>query len=173
MFEFIKAAAAKYASHKLALPIMALYGLIGNVVEVVPVSWVLSVFVALNPKQWKLFVISGVLGATIGVMVLTWMFHRWGLSWIIDRYPNLVNSSGWQSAELWVAQYGVLTLAVLAASPIALTPALAACGLMKMPILWAGGAVFIGKIGKYGVVAMVAKRAALASHNYSKKRKFI
>ena len=169
MLAFLKAGAARYASHPLAIPVMALYGFIGTIVEIVPVTWVLSAFVALNPKRWKRFLAAGVLGASVGAVLLTWIFHRWGLAWIVAHYPSLVNSSGWQSAEVWIAQYGIFVLVVIAASPLALTPALAACGLMKMPLASAGLAVLFGKLAKYSIVASIARKAGLASKNFSVK----
>ncbi len=146
---------------------MALYGFVGTIVEIIPVTWVLSIFVALNPKHWKRFVAASVFGASVGAILMTWVFHRWGLVWIVEYYPNLINSSGWQSAEVWVAQYGVFVLTVVAASPLALTPALAACGLMKMPLGFAGLAVLVGKLVKYSFVASIARKTKRASKKFS------
>lgn len=159
MFAYVRSFVAKYASHPLAVPLMALYGFIGTIIEIVPVTWVLSAFVALNQKQWKKFLAAGVFGASIGAATLTWMFHRWGLTWIVTNYPTLTDSPGWQSAEVWIAKYGVLALTAVAASPLALTPALAVCGLMKMPVGSAGLAVSLGKLAKYYVIASVTKKA--------------
>ncbi len=165
--EMVNATIARFASHRLAVPVMVLYGFIGTVVEIVPVTWVLSAFVAFDPKRWKKFLIAGSIGASGGAMLLTWVFHRWGLAWVNAHYPTLVGTSGWQSIETWVASYGVVALAGVAASPLALTPALAACGLMKMPLTWAGLAVFAGKTLKYAVVTLFARRASSAAWRFS------
>ena len=149
--------ALKYGSHPRSGPLLCLYALVATVIETIPVTFILSLLIAVNRKRWKHLVFYSVLGSAIGSVVLAWMFHRWGYAFIAEYYPGLVNSAEWKAIESWIAQYGMVAIAGFAAIPFPLTPAIALCGLMRMPLTSLFLAVLAGKAIKYSVTALTTR----------------
>jgi hypothetical protein len=67
--------------------------------------------------------------------------------------PHFVASHQWQGTVQWVARFGFLALATVAALPITHTPALIFCALLGMPPLEVFASFLIGKGIKYAVCA--------------------
>lgn len=133
---------------------------LGTLFESIPITILLSVSIAMNFRRWKSLYLTSVFGSALGALTLAFFIHHWGLPWISSHYPNVLNSSGWVSAERWVQSYGVFALPLVAALPIAQTPILIVCGLMKMPIALVFVSFFVGKLVKYGVVVYSVQRSA-------------
>lgn len=150
----------KYVSHPLCGAVLFIYAFVATVIETVPVTFVLSLLIALKKSRWKEFLILSVLGSSFGALLLAWLSHLWGYSLIASYYPGLVSSESWKAIEIWVARYGMWGVAGIAAVPLPLTPAIALCGLMRMPLFSLFVAVLIGKTIKYSVTAIIAHKAA-------------
>lgn len=150
----------KYASHPLCGLVLFFYALAATVIETVPVTFVLSLLIALKKSRWKAFLILSVLGSSFGALLLAWLFHSWGYSFVASYYPGLVGSESWKAIEVWIARYGMWGIVGVAAVPLPLTPAIALCGLMRMPLFSLFLAVLIGKTVKYSVTALIANKAA-------------
>lgn len=146
----------KYGSHPLSGPILFSYAFAATVIETIPVTFVLWLMVAMNRPRWKRFVFLSVLGSSLGSLVLAWVFHRWGYGLVVEYYPGLVKSSEWVSMESWISRFGMVAIAAVAAVPLPLTPAIALCGLMRMPLTLLFASVFVGKAVKYSFTAIVA-----------------
>lgn len=153
---------APYADHPL-LPLLV-FGLAfaATVIESVPVTVMLSALVVLRPRRSSTLLVTAAVGSASGAFVLATFFHAYGLPWMSSRFPSLIGSPAWMWGEQWVSRYGLFALAGAAALPVALTPFLAVCGLMRMSVAEVFVAILFGKLIKYGAVVWTVRRSAAA-----------
>lgn len=124
----------------------------------VPVGPVLMALVAVNPRRWRAVVLWSVLGSAVAGAVFTHLLGHFGSAWIAERLPQLAASKHWHYLVSWVSAYGFVTLAAIAASPFAQTPALILAALLGLPWLEVLGALMLGKGLKYSLVGAVTAR---------------
>ena len=125
----------------------------------VPVGPVLIALVALNPRRWRVVVVWAVLGSVLAGTLVTHLLGHYGMAWIDRQLPQLAASKHWHHLVDWAASYGFLTLAAVAASPFAQTPALILAAMLGMRWPMVFGAMLLGKGLKYAVVGVVTARA--------------
>ena len=126
----------------------------------VPVGPVLIALVALNPRRWRAVVVWAVLGSALAGTLFTHLLGHFGMAWIDRQLPQLSASKHWHYLADWAASYGFLTLAAVAASPFAQTPALILGAMLGMQWPTVFGALLLGKGLKYTVVGAATARAA-------------
>ncbi len=124
----------------------------------VPFAGLLVASVLLVPRRWLLIAAGASLGAAAGAVILYLVFHHLGWSQFIERYPDMVRSVAWRDATGWLGRYGVVSLLVIAALPLPLTPALVFAAISRLPVLEVISALWIGKLAKYLVYAWLAAR---------------
>lgn len=144
-------------------PIAALLSAGATLSLTVPVGPVLIALVALNPRRWRALVLWAMLGSAVAGALFTHLLGHFGMTWIDRQLPQLAASKHWHLLVEWTANYGFLTLAAIAATPFAQTPALILGALlgMRWPSVFA--ALLIGKGLKYGVIGAATARATRAS----------
>ena len=125
----------------------------------VPVGPVLIALVTLNPRRWRSVVVWMMLGSAVAGAVFTHLLGHFGMAWIDRQLPQLAASRHWHYLVQWTADYGFLTLAVIAATPFAQTPALILSALFGMGSPSVFGALLIGKGLKYTVIGAATSRA--------------
>ena len=125
----------------------------------VPVGPVLIALVALNPSRWRAVVVWAVLGSALAGTLFTHLLGHFGMAWIDRQLPQLSASKHWHYLADWAASYGFLTLAAVAASPFAQTPALILGAVLGMQWPTVFGALLLGKGLKYAVVGAATARA--------------
>lgn len=118
----------------------------------VPVVPLLMALVALNPRRWHALVLWSVLGSAVSGALFSHLLGQFGSAWISERLPQLAASKHWHYLVSWVSSYGFITLATIAASPFAQTPALILAGLLGLPWPAVFGALLLGKGLKYALV---------------------
>lgn len=121
----------------------------------VPVGPLLIALVALNPRRWRAVVLWSVLGSAVAGALFTHLLGHFGGAWIDDRLPQLASSKHWHYLVAWVSSFGFITLAAIAASPFAQTPALILAALLGLPWPEVFGALLLGKGLKYSIVGAV------------------
>jgi membrane protein YqaA with SNARE-associated domain len=125
----------------------------------VPVGPVLIALVALNPRRWRAVVVSAVLGSVVAGTLGTHLVGHYGMAWIDRQLPQLAGSKHWHYLVDWAASYGFLTLAAVAASPFAQTPALILAAMLGMKWPTVFGALLLGKGLKYALIGAATARA--------------
>ena len=88
-----------------------------------------------------------VLGSAAAGALFTHLLGHFGSAWINERLPRLKASKHWR-CTWWagVSTYGFVTLAAVAASPFAQTPALVLAALLGLPVTGeVFGALLLGK----------------------------
>ena len=125
----------------------------------VPVGPVLIALVALNPRRWRALVVWAVLGSVAAGTLGTHLLGHFGMAWIDRQLPQLAASKHWHYLVDWAASYGFLTLAAVAASPFAQTPALILGAMLGMRWPTVFGALLLGKGLKYAVIGAATARA--------------
>jgi len=124
----------------------------------VPFASLLVASVLLAPSRWRLIAAGASVGAAVGAAILYLVFHHLGWNQFIERYPDMVRSVAWRDATDWLGRYGVISLLVIAALPLPLTPALVFAAISRLPVLEVITALWIGKLAKYLVYAWVAAK---------------
>lgn len=124
----------------------------------IPVGPLLMALVALNPRRWRALVVWSVLGSAVAGALFTHLLGHFGGAWIDERLPQLAASKHWHYLVTWVSSYGFITLATIAASPFAQTPALFLAALLGLPWPEVFAALLLGKGLKYALVGAVTAR---------------
>lgn len=123
-----------------------------------PFVIVLIPAVLLAPRRWLLLgVLTGV-ASGVGGAVLVEIFQYMGRELVLERYPQIVQNVHWQMATEWLHRYGLLALAVIAASPVPQTPAIFFYSLAEPSTPGVLAAVGIGKTVKYVFLAWLTER---------------
>lgn len=144
-------------------PIAAILSAAATLSLTVPVGPVLIAVVALNPRRWRAVVLWAVLGSAVAGALFTHLLGHFGMAWMDRQLPQLASSKHWHLLVEWTANYGFLTLAAIAATPFAQTPALILGALLGMRWPSVFGALLIGKALKYAVIGAATARATRAS----------
>ena len=124
----------------------------------VPVGPMLMALVALNPRRWRAIVVWSVLGSALAGTLFTHLLGHFGSASINERLPQLAASKHWHYLVSWVSSYGFVTLAAIAASPFAQTPALILAALLGLPWPEVFAALLLGKGLKYSLIGAVTAR---------------
>ncbi|MBT9508644.1 hypothetical protein [Rhodoferax sp.] len=140
-------------------PLIAVLSAAATLSLTVPVGPMLIALVAFNPRRWRTVVVWSVLGSAIAGALFTHLLGHFGTVWINDRLPQLAASKHWHYLVSWVSSYGFVTLAAIAASPFAQTPALILAALLGLPWPEVVGALLLGKGLKYSLVGAVTAHA--------------
>lgn len=124
----------------------------------VPFASLLMAAVLLAPRRWVSIATLASLGAAVGALVLYLVFHHLGWNRLFAAYPDVVRSTAWRDATHWLEHYGVVSLSVIAALPVPLTPALMFAAISRLPVAEVIAALWLGKLAKYHVYAWLASR---------------
>jgi membrane protein YqaA with SNARE-associated domain len=122
----------------------------------IPFSSILILAVLLRRDRWKEIALLSSIASATGGLVLYIVFHHLGWPYLIEAYPDLVQSKAWIDATRWVTAYGTWALLVVAASPLPQTPALIFTAVSSLPPVEVFTALLLGKLVKYGAYAWLA-----------------
>lgn len=124
----------------------------------VPFASLLISAVLLARRRWFAVATWSSAGAAAGAALLYLVFHHLGWNRVFDAYPDLVRSVAWHDATQWLTRYGVISLLVIAALPLPLTPALAFAAISRLPATEVIAVLWLGKWIKYAVYAWLTAR---------------
>lgn len=152
--------------------LVALLAVISAGTGLYPYGPVLAVAVVFAPERWRSTYLAACLGAATGATLLALMVQSLvGQHLIAQYFPDLEYSPQWRLAQQWVAAYGSIALAVIAALPLPEIPPLLILALAKTPPPLIGLAIFCGKLCKYGIyifiVRLILKAIRLGLHKAS------
>jgi len=136
-----------------------------------PYGPVLVAAIVFAPERWRSTYLAACLGAATGATLLTLTVQSLDGNLIAQFFPGLDRSPQWARAEQWVAAYGSVALAVIAALPVPEIPPLLILALADTPPPLIGVAIFCGKLCKYGtyifLVRLLLKTLGLGTHKAS------
>ena len=165
--EFVRVTGLQRIAHRL-LPYVhrrwfpvtaAVFAFAATASMTVPVVPVLVSLVAIRRDRWRALAFWAVLGSTLAGTLFTCLVGHFGSAFLEARLPLLAQSKHWHYLVQWTASYGVVTLAAVAASPLAQTPVLVLAAVLGMKWPAVAVALVIGKTVKYGLVAALAAKA--------------
>lgn len=123
-----------------------------------PFVAVLIPAVLLSPGRWRTLGLLCGIASGCGAAVLVEIFQYLGSEFVFAHYPELLQSTAWQTASDWLQNWGLLAMLVIAGSPIPQTPALLFCALADLSSLGILVAVGVGKTVKYLFLAWATAR---------------
>ncbi len=138
--------------------VVALIALVSTSSFAFPFVVVLIPAVLLAPQRWLLLGVLSGLSSGLGGGLLLKVFHFMGQEMVIAHFPELLEWGHWQQASVWINDYGLCALALIAASPIPQTPAILSYSLAEPSLLGAMIAISIGKTIKYVLLAWLTVR---------------
>jgi len=118
-----------------------------------PFSAVLVAALWLTPHRWKALVVFSSLGGALGGILMIAGFQHLGWGPLHSAFPDLATSPTWQRVVRAIEDYGVASLAFVAAAPMPQTPALIIAASAKLNPLAVFLALCAGKIVKYSVLS--------------------
>ena len=119
----------------------------------VPFASLLVVAVLMAPRRWMPIAMWSSVGAALGGGLLYLAFHHIGWARLVESYPDVVRSRAWVDATGWLTTFGVISLLLIAAMPLPLTPALMFAAVSRLPMAEVLLALWLGKLVKYMVYA--------------------
>lgn len=147
---------AVHGNHLLLASMLLAMG--GTVSAVLPTTYVIIPAVMLAPKRWRSIATISALGSAIGALTLVVIFYHLGTAQIYSHFPALVTNASWIRVAKWTAQYGIVTLFLVAASPLPQTPALLFYAMVPHDNFYIFIAMLGGKVIKYWLFAWATTR---------------
>lgn len=126
----------------------------------VPVVPLLVSMVVLRRDRWLSLAMWAVLGSAMAGTLFAYLAAVYAMPLVDSQLPQLTQGRHWHYFTEWVGRYGVLALTVVAASPLAQTPALLLVGMLGMPWPAVALSLTMGKAAKYCAVAALASRTS-------------
>jgi membrane protein YqaA with SNARE-associated domain len=155
------------AAHRYYPAVLAAIAFFATVTFSFPFVLVLIPAVLLGPRKWLAIGLLCGLASGLGAAVLVEIFHHLGREVVLSRFPELDQLNGWHWAKEWLQTYGLITLLVIAASPMPQTPALLFCALAELSVPGVLIAVGVGKSTKYLFLAWATAHYPRRFLNYS------
>ena len=133
--------------------IVATVAFVATLSMAVPFAPFLALAVLIAPRRWKSITVCSSLGAALGGGLLYLAFHHLGWAGLVAAYPDVMRSQAWLDATRWLSNYGIVTLLIVAATPLPLTPALMVASISRLPATEVLLALWLGKFVKYAAYA--------------------
>lgn len=140
-------------------PLVSILAAIDLFVVVVPTDALLISNAALRPKRWLSIAIWVSAGSAFGSLLLAWAVGRYGDAGLAWLGIGLSDSGSWATASDWIRRYQGPALAVFAAGPFPLQPAVVLGALAKVPLDAVFFWVILGRGTKYLFFAWAATHA--------------
>jgi membrane protein YqaA with SNARE-associated domain len=151
---------APYADRPWFPPLAGFLAFAATLSFTVPVVPVLCTLVAINRRRWLWLALWAVLGSAAAGALFTHLLGHFGTAFLAEKLPQLVVSKHWHLLVKWVSSYGFISLAAIAVSPIAQTPALILAALLGMPWFEVFASLALGKGVKYTLMAALTAKTA-------------
>lgn len=135
--------------------VVALLAVISAGTATYPYSPVLIAAVVFAPQRWRVIYVAAALGAATGAGLLAMALQSVGDLALATLFSGFELSPRWADMQQWVAAYGSLALALIAALPVPEMPALLTLIVAKTPPGQIWLAVLAGKLVKYGLYIAV------------------
>lgn len=149
----------RHTGKKWFVPLLGFLAAIDNIVIVIPTDGLLISSSMLIPKRWLTFALSVTIGSMLGAMLLASIVEFQGLPWIIDHYPNLVQTKSWIWSQEFFENYGLLFVFVVGLSPLMQQPAVILAALVNTPLYKLALVIFFGRLIKFLLFSYIASHS--------------
>ena len=156
--QFLRKLLFASAGHRYYVPVVMLIAFAATATGAFPFVFVLIPAVLLTPRRWLQIGLLFGIASGFGGAVMVEVFHTMGRELVLEQFPQVLASAGWQQVSRWLDDYGLLALAFIAGSPIPQTPAVFFYSLANPSPLGAMIAIGLGKTIKYVCLAWLTER---------------
>jgi len=141
--------------HGLLLTCLAL-AFAGTTTAAYPVTAVVVPAALLAARRWRAVAVASAFGSALGATALVLVFHHLGWRQVYAHFPEMATHPAWAHVTAWTSSYGIVSLFVIAATPLPQTPALIFFGVVQPQYAGIFAAMLLGKLLKYGFFAWAA-----------------
>lgn len=127
-----------------------------------------SVFLA--PRRWLSLALWTATGSWLGVMLLGWLAQQFGLSAILEFYPELLKTPFWGLAHRFFADFGAWVVFVAGLAPVPLQPAVIVAAIAGTPLLKIGTVLMVAQVAKFGFLGYLASHAPQKLNRFTEVR---
>lgn len=140
------------------LPAVALLALADIFILIIPTDALLITAVLFKPKRWWFPATLVASGSALGALLLAGAV-QWDLDGLTRLFPALFESPSWKGTDAFLERYGIWALALFAAGPLPYQPAVVLVALSGATLPEIFFATYLGRGGKYYVLAYLASHA--------------
>lgn len=149
----------KFADRFWYAPLIALLGALDNFLIVIPNDGILVASCMLIPKRWALFGFSVAVGSTLGAVALSYVAESQGLPWVHEYFPAIETTTVWKWTENFFAQYGLIVVFAVSASPLMQQPVIILSALSHNSLPELAAVLFAGRFIKFMLMAYVGSHS--------------
>ncbi len=146
----------RYANRIWYPPLIGFLALLDNFIIVIPNDGILISSSMLRPKKWIIYSLCVAIGSTIGAVLLASIVELKGLPWIVEHYPNFIQSKSWLWSQDFFSHYGLIFLFVVSITPLMQQPAVILASLANASLYHIALIVFFGRFAKFLMMSFVA-----------------
>lgn len=146
------------------LPLIAVLTFLDIFVLFIPTDAILISSVLIQPKRWKQFVFAVALGAIISAIVLAFIVRQHGMPWLLDHYPQLMNSGLWLKLQGYFNEYGLWVILAVAMTPLSQQPTISLGALSDIHFMSLISVVSLGRFIKNLILGYVCIKAPHLLH---------
>ncbi|MBX9767726.1 MAG: hypothetical protein K2X47_10680 [Bdellovibrionales bacterium] len=126
---------------------------------IIPTDGVSVSATLLKPKKWIRIAFSIALGSTIGALLLTWLVKYHGTWMIATFFESALQSSSWIQAQGFIAEWGLISVCLVAMSFLPLQPIVVLAALSPLPWMQIVSWIFVGRLTKFLALGWVTSHA--------------
>ena len=130
-----------------------------SLIVIIPSDGILISSSMLTPKRWFWLALCTAFGSTLGAVVLAILVRHHGLPWILNVYPDLMQSKSWTMSLGFFEDYGLLLVFAVGMTPLMQQPAVILASLAQTPLAKLGFVMLGGRLVKYLVMAYLGSHA--------------
>jgi membrane protein YqaA with SNARE-associated domain len=111
------------------------------------------------PRRWLAFSFWSSLGSVIGAAIFSELIRIFGISTLLNWYPDLMKGAFVEDFSNWLQNYGFWPLIGAAISPLAQHPFVAIETIAGVSLITIVASLFIGRMLKYAIYTWLSKHA--------------
>lgn len=144
---------------------VALLAMISAGTGLYPFGPVIVAATVFAPDRWRTIYLGASLGAAVGGALCAVVVETAGIQMVDSVFPEIRHHAYWERSAYWIGEHGALALAAIAALPVPQMPALIVSALGELNPVAIGGALFIGKLIKYGLYVGAVRLVLATIHH--------
>lgn len=148
-----------YINRKWYTLLLGFLAFIDYFILIIPMDGILISSIMLHPKRWLSLAIGTAIGSTLGSLLFYLLIKHYGLSWILNVFPNLTSGSFWDWTLQFFDNYGIFLVFVIAATPLAQQPVVALAAISHTPFLQILIAVSLGRLIKCLIISYISSHS--------------
>lgn len=138
---------------------MALAAFSDYFIFIIPLDAIVAASFIASRKRWFRINVWTTLGSTLGAMVFAFFIQKYGIDFIHEWAPNLLNAPLAVKISVWIQEYGFWALLAIATIPINQHPTVAIAALANFSLSTLFLTLFLGRFIKYCIYAWLSLHA--------------